>query len=93
MSDVYHAVSQLQAAAASWENAVEDVQDALSCLLDIDPEMALERLGLGRLNASIRLACEHEPDLAPPQDLRELADDLAEALAETLVEEEDEALE
>lgn len=81
----HDATTALQNAAAAWEIAVDDVQTAICNLADVDeseiPEAARIALGFlrdGGFDAFVVEASALEPDLTPPQELVEIADDLAE---------------
>lgn len=79
-------LQDLRNASEAWEEAVQGVQDALGELSSLDPddipEGLQEELGLlcdGGFAGFYSRACELEPDLNPPQELKEMAETLADA--------------
>jgi len=68
-SKIQQIAENLREVAQRWEDIVEDVQNELSELDEDVPSSILE------LYAKIR---ELEPDLTPPQSLRDFADDMDE---------------
>ncbi|MBD3262040.1 MAG: hypothetical protein GF334_10320 [Candidatus Altiarchaeales archaeon] len=77
-SALYQAAENLRDAAEKWEDALNEVAEAIHGLTD-DVDEDLLPTQLQNMIADVRRL---DPDMAPPQDLTNLADDLMDATSE-----------